>query len=171
MKPALGAALGVMGLLAAMPAARASGITADDSGFGDVMINTSEFVDGNSAKSMMLVLPNAGELRLDFTDMDFTGALDTLEFGLSETSSSVSGMIDADSMTIDFTRPTTLYLDVFARADKQTGFGLYNIYASFQPQVVPVPLPASGVSLAGGLAALLWLFRRRGQVTVMGAVA
>jgi hypothetical protein len=171
MKRTLLGLAGALALSGVLPAAQAGMITASDAGPGNVLINQSEFVDGDSAQSMMLVLPSAGELSISFTDMDFTGALDSLEFGLSETSSSVSGMIDADNMTIDFTRPTTLYLDVFARAGHHTGFGLYNINVCFQPKPSPVPLPASQTSLAAGLAALIWLFRRRGQATVMGAVA
>ena len=81
------------------------------------------------------------------------------EFGLSDTSSSVSGLIDADSMTIDFTRPTKLYLDLFARAGRHTGFGLYNIFACFQPSPKPVPLPVSWLSLAWGLAGMFWVIR------------
>jgi hypothetical protein len=163
------ALVGGLSLLGSVAVARASVITASDAGPGNVLINESEFVAGNSAESMMLVLPSAGELSLSFTDMDFTGALDMLEFGLSQASSSVSGMIDADHMTIDFTRPTTLYLDIFARAGEHTGFGLYNINACFQP--TPVPLPASGLSLAGALAAFAWSFLRRRQAIVIGAVA
>jgi hypothetical protein len=165
--------LGALALLAALPAAEADTTTFTDSDPHnlDVLTNQSEFVDGNSAKTMEFVLPTAGELTLNFKDMDFTGALDNFEFGLSNTSSSMSGMIDGDSMTIDFTKATTLYLDVFARAGKHTGFGLYNIYACFQPKPSPVPLPTSGISIAGGLAALFWAIRRRAQVTVMSDVA
>jgi hypothetical protein len=171
--------LGALALLAALPAAEASTVdsmevfTASASNGPDVMINNSEFVDGNSAKTMMLVLPTAGELTLNFTDMDFTGALDAFEFGLSNTSSPMSGMIDGDSMTIDFTKATTFYLDIFARGGLHTGFGLYDIWALFDPksQPQPVPLPTSGISLAGGLAGLLWMFRRRRPTTVMTAVA
>jgi hypothetical protein len=119
----------------------------------------------------MLALPSAGELSIDFADLDFTAPLQTLEFGLSDTSSSVSGMINGDSMTIDFTKSTTCYLDIFAQAGRRTGYGLYSVYAFFQPQVTPVPLPASGFSMAGGLAVLLWAMRRRAQATVMRAVA
>jgi hypothetical protein len=120
---------------------------------------------------MMLVLPSAGELTIDFTDMDFTAPLQTLEFGLSDTSNSMSGMINGDGMTVDFTKSATCYLDIFAQAGRRTGYGLYSVYAFFQPKATPVPLPASGFSMAGGLAALLWVIRRRAQATVMRAVA
>jgi len=163
--------LGVLGLLAALPAAHASMVVQSRLSPGlDVLMNDPEFVQGNSANSMELDLLSAGTLTLNFTDLDFTGALDTLEFGLSETSSSVSGMIDADSITIDFTRPTKLYLDIFARAGRHTGFGLYNIYACFQPAPKPVPLPASWLALACGLAGLFGVIRRPRQTTVTGPV-
>ena len=152
--------LGLLGLLAALPAAHASMVVQSRLTPGlDVLMNDAEFVQGNSANSMELDLQSAGTLTLKFTDLNFTGALDALEFGLSETSSSVSGMIDADSMTIDFTRPTKLYLDLFARAGRHTGFGLYNIFACFQPSPKPVPLPASWLTLACGLAGMFWVIR------------
>jgi hypothetical protein len=163
--------LGVVGLLAALPAAHASMVVQSKLTPGpDVLMNDPEFVQGNSANSIELDLQSAGTLTLNFTDLDFTGALDTLEFGLSETSSPVSGMIDADSMTIDFTRATKLYLDVFARAGRHTGFGLYNLYACFQPTPQPVPLPASALSLACGLAGLFAVIRRPRQATVTDPV-
>lgn len=173
----IAALLGALALLGASAAANADAVdsadvfTASVMSGPDVMINQSEFVDGNSAKTMMLVLPTAGELTLNFSDLDFTGLLDSFEFGLSNTSSSMSGMIDGDSITIDFTKATTFYLDIFARAGRHTGFGLYDIYACFQSKPAPVPLPASGISFAGGLAGLLWACRRRRQTIVMSAVA
>jgi hypothetical protein len=163
--------LGVLALFGAVPEVRADAISASELALGHVMVDQSEFVEGNSAKSMMLALPTAGKLVLNFTDLDFTGALDSFEFGLSDTSSSLSGMINADSMTIDLTRATTLYLDMFARAGLRTGVGLYNIVAFFEPIPQPVPLPASVLSLAGGLGGLLWICRRRRQTIVMSSVA
>jgi hypothetical protein len=166
-----------LALLGGLPAAQANTVTDSDTFIDrdpnhlDVLVNRSEFVDGNSAQSMQFVLPTAGELTLDFKDLDFTGALDSFEFGLSNTSSSLSGMITGDGMTLDLTKPTTLYLDTFARAGSQTGVGLYNIVAFFQPIPQTVPLPASALSLAGGLGALFWICRRRRQTIVMSAVA
>jgi hypothetical protein len=163
--------LSALGLLAALPAAHASMVVTSRLSPGlDVLMNDAEFVQGNSANSMELDLQSAGTLTLHFTDLDFTGALDMLEFGLSDTSSSFSGMIDADSMTIDFTRATKLYLDIFARAGRHTGFGLYNLYACFQPTPQPVPLPASALALACGLAALFGVIRRPRQATVTDPV-
>ena len=163
--------LGLLGLLAALPAAHASMVVQSRMTPGlDVLMNDAEFVTGNSANSIEMDLQSAGTLTLKFSDLNFTGALDALEFGLSETSSSVSGMIDADSMTIDLTRATKLYLDVFARAGRHTGFGLFNIYACFTPVVNPVPLPASGLALACGLAGLFWVIRRPRQATVTDPV-
>jgi hypothetical protein len=166
------ALIGVLGLLGALPAAHASMVVVQSrlSPGLDVMMNDAEFVQGNSANSMELDLQSAGTLTLNFTDLDFTGALDSLEFGLSDTSASLSGMIDADSMTIDFTRATKLYLNIFARAGHHTGFGLYNLYACFQPKPNPVPLPASGLAMACGLAGLFWVIRRPRQATVTDPV-
>jgi hypothetical protein len=83
-------------------------------------------------------------------------------------------MMAADAMTIDFTRATTLYVNVFAQAGTATGFGLYNINAEFEPTVGPnataVRLPASAPLLSAGLAALFWTFRRRPQAIVTGTV-
>jgi len=176
-KPAVPILLGALALLGALPAANASVVsstevfTASVMNGPDVMINQSQFVNGNSAQSMMLVLPTAGELTLNFTDLDFTGALSSFEFGLSNTGGSMSGMLNGDSMSIDFTKATTFYLDIFARGGLHTGFGLYNIWACFQSKPAPVPLPATGFSLAGGLIGLHLVYRRRKQTTVMSAVA
>jgi hypothetical protein len=160
----LPALLVALGLIAAVPAAHASMVVQSRLTPGpDVMMNDAEFVSGNSATSVELDLRTAGTLTLNFKDLDFTGALTSLEFGLSETSASMSGMVNADSLTIDLTLPTKLYLDVFARAGQRTGFGLYNLYAFFQAAPSPVPLPASWLGLACGFAGLFWVIRRPRQ--------
>ena|SRR5665213_89177 len=124
-----------------------------------------------------LSVPGAGELSVTLTDLQFQTAFASLQFALTEASSSMTPLSNAGTQSLDLTAPMTVYANVFAASEPGSS-GLYNLTATFVPSSA-VPLPASASSLMAGLLMLLvgWYAfsvasgRKPIQATVMTAMA
>jgi hypothetical protein len=147
---------GLAGLLG-NPAAQASPLTADADAATSVLVSQLHLVQGDAAIETTLTAPSAGVLSVSLTDLQFPTSFASLQFALTDATSTVVGLRDAGTMSIDLTAPTTLYADVFAAS--AAGYGLFNLSASFEGSS-PVPLPGGAVSLASGCLLLLWFSLR-----------
>jgi hypothetical protein len=153
--------MGLIVLAPAIPRAEASMM----GGKVSVLFSESELITGSEAKSVEFTAPGAGNLFLTLTDLDFPNPFASLKFALTDTVSALVGLATPSTLTLDLTKATTLYAEVFATAAAGTDIGLYNLTATFVPDTSPVPLPASGTLLLSGVTALAlgfeWFFRRR----------
>lgn len=148
--------IGALALAGGLSSANAAILGADSGDTASVLYSNSQMVQGAAANVATLTTPGAGELFLTLTDLDFPTSFASLQFALTDASAVLgSGLVDAGTvLTLDLTQPTTLYADVFALTKGQAGVGLYNLTATFLDSS-PVPLPATGLLLAGGLLLLL----------------
>jgi hypothetical protein len=124
-----------------------------------VLYSDSPMVQGSADTLTTLSVPGAGELFLTLTDLDFPSPFSSLKFSLTDTAGALVGFADPGTLTLDLTKPTTLYADVIATTQAGTEAGLYNLTATFL-DASPVPLPASGLLLGGGIALALFIKRR-----------
>ena len=142
-RPAIVWLLGGLALLSGVPGAWASAL---------VLADQSQVVMGTQPAVTPLSAPGAGELSVTLTDMDFPAPFASLQFALADTTSTLTAMSNAGTLSLDLTTPITVYADVFATS--QIGGGLYNLTATFVPSSA-VPLPPTAASLAGGLLVML----------------
>ncbi len=147
------------GLMLAASLAGAQAAQASVLNSATVLYSESPMVLGGAATVTTLSVPGAGELFLTLTDLDFPSYFSSLKFSMTDTSGALVGLADPGTLTLDLTRPTTLYADVFATTQPGTGAGLYNLTATFLG-ASPVPLPASGLLFGGGLALALLVWGR-----------
>jgi hypothetical protein len=131
-----------------------------------VLYSESPMVQGSANTLTTLSVPGAGELFLTLTDLDFPSPFSSLKFSLTDTAGALVGFADPGTLTLDLTKPTTLYADVVATTQAGTEAGLYNLTATFLG-ASPVPLPASGLLLGGGIALAL-IIKRRHKVAKPG---
>jgi hypothetical protein len=163
-----------LALVPMMPRAEASTLGVSSAASASVLYSDSELVQGSQASVATLSIPSAGELFLTLTDLKFPDDFSSLKFALTDTSTALVGLADPGTLTLNLTGPTTLYAEVFANAQGAADIGLYNLTATFLGNSSPVPLPPSGLLLAGvSLLALLLnrLLQRRALTTVTTAVA
>jgi hypothetical protein len=146
---------------------RAHGATiGPDYGTPSVIYSHSSLVQGSSAAVTALDLTGAGELFVTLTDLDFPEAVSSLDFSLSSSGTDLVGLADPGTLRLSVTGPVTLYADVFATAQADTGVGLYNLTATFLPTAT-VPLPPAGLLLASALWLPLWALRRRSRLPLL----
>jgi hypothetical protein len=135
-----------------------------------VLVNENQVVRGTMATSTALSLSGAGELSVTLTDMGnstFPAPFASLQFALSDATSTLTDLSGAGTLMLDLTAPKTVYVDVFATS--QGSIGLYNLTASFGPASA-VPLPGSVVCLAGGCFAMFLLWRCAGRLVPQQSV-
>jgi hypothetical protein len=149
--------LAIMSLMGVAHAARA-----DILGTPTVLYSQSSLVTGSAPSVTTLNVPGPGELFLTLTDLSFPAPFASLKFALTDTESALVGLAPPGTLTLDLTKPTQLYAEVFDTAAVGPDMGLYNLTATFLSSS-PVPLPATGLLLGGGLLVLLLGRRRFGR--------
>jgi hypothetical protein len=142
-------------LALSLSVAEASALPVSADTTSSVLASQSLLVQGSAVTNTTLKAPGAGELFLTLTDLQFPTSFASLQFALTDASSTLVGMRNSGTMSIDLTAPMTVYADVFATT--QGGFGLYNLSATFVSSSA-VPLPGGAVSLASGCMLLLWFW-------------
>jgi hypothetical protein len=151
---------GLLALLALSGVGRASAamLIPSEAGVDLVLYDQAQEVLGTSyATSVALTAPSAGDLIVSLTDELSPEAFASLQLALTSASASLVPLTNAGTVSLDLTKPATVYADVFATP--QAGAGLFNLYATFIPTSA-VPLPAGVLSLASGLLVLLVGFPR-----------
>ncbi len=145
---------GVLAAASAFSRAQASALDAAPEPTTLVLASQSDLVQDSAANETTLQVPGAGELYVTLTDLQFPTSFASLQFALTDATSTLVGLHGASTMSLNLTGPTSVYADVFATT--QGGYGLYNLSATFDAGS-PVPLPGSAVCLATGCLLLLWL--------------
>ncbi|HTW74438.1 MAG TPA: hypothetical protein VMD56_05895 [Steroidobacteraceae bacterium] len=142
--------LACVSLIGAAHAARAGTLPGDPT----VLYSESTLATNDTPSVTTLDVPGPGEIFLTLTDLSFPAPFASLKFALTDTESALVGLAPPGTLTLDLTKPTTLYAEVFQTVAPATGMGLYNLTATYLGSS-PVPLPASGLLLGGGLLTLL----------------
>lgn len=162
-------------VLASIPGAHAGMLSSDPAQDSSptVLLSKSVLVEGDDPSVMMIKVPAAGEIFATATDLAFPQPLEQLQFALSGTTGPLVSLSNPGTITLDVTKPMTLYAEVFAVAQDGPDLGLYNLTVTWMAGPMPVPLPASGWLLGAALAVGLGLVAmfRSTQATVTGGVA
>jgi len=113
-----------------------------------LLVSRSELVVGDDPSVTMIDVPGPGELLLTTTDLDFPNPLAELQLDVIGPTGPLMSLSGSGTLTLDVTKPETLYAEVFPVAQDGPALGLYNFQASLVA-VAPVPLPPSGLLLGG----------------------
>lgn len=119
-----------------------------------VLYNDPTLVEGTAAKVIAIKVPSPGDLQLTLTDEGFTSSFASIQFGVTEPDAVLSALTGPGTLTVDLTKPTTLYAEVFAVTQGSMGVGLYDLKATLLT-TSPVPLPQTSWLLALPLVLLL----------------
>jgi hypothetical protein len=128
-----------------------------------VLTSQSFLVQQSGADMIFFASPGAGELFVTLTDLDFPAPFTSLQYGLDDAAGLKTGMSNAGVETTEtLSGATTFEADIFSVLGSNASAGLYNFTATFLPAgAATVPLPASGISMIGGLMLLLGASRRQ----------
>lgn len=146
-------------VFAAIPVAHAGMLaSAASAQNGTMLVSKSVLVEGDDPSVTMISVPVPGDVSFTTTDLDFPQALEQLQLAIIGTSGPLMSLSGPGTLTLDVTKPTTLYAEVFPMAQDGPDFGLYNL--TVRLGAGPVPLPASGLLLGGALLLGLALYQR-----------
>ena len=126
-----------------------------------VLVADTTLVTGSQSATFSFQAPGPGTVSVQLANLDWPQALSSLSF-MAATPSSVltSGSLISSTQSFAFQVAAggNYFTDVMAVAGGPLDLGAYSFYLTFTP-AAPVPLPASGVLLLGGVACLVGLLR------------
>jgi hypothetical protein len=130
----------------------------------EVLLSDTTLVTGSETGVFSFDTPGAGTVSVQLTNLDWPQALSSLSFVATTASHVLSSWSDpgsAGSHTLSFqvTGSGAFFADVTAVAGGPLDLGVYSFSLEFTPAIGPVPLPASGWLLLGGMLALIGLRR------------
>jgi len=141
-----------------------------------VLISDTTLVSGSETAVFSFEAPGPGTVSVQLTNLDWPQALSSLSFMSATASRIVSPWANADSgtwgLSFQVAGPGAYFADIMAVAGGPLDLGAYSFSLNFTP-AAPVPLPASGTLLLGGLAGLigLILWRRGALASSSGPLA
>jgi hypothetical protein len=154
--PGILKAAGLTGLMAAaIPAAEASEVIYDGSGF---LVGQQSFQDSFS-------VAGPGTLTVTLTDNAWPVALASLDLVMSTPTGLLGPEVGAGTFNFQVAQAGNIEAQWFGTAQGALDAGTYGLEIQWTP-VAPVPLPASVALLLSGLGLLVWQRRReRGDIT------
>jgi hypothetical protein len=126
----------------------------------EVLYSSTAFLTGRQSFVESLDISGPGTLTVTLTNIAWPQQLASLNMVLGTASGLLGPEMGAGTETFDVTGGR-IFAQWFGTAQGPLDVGVYSINIAFQPNGVPVPLPASVALLASGLAFLAWQRRRR----------
>jgi hypothetical protein len=115
-----------------------------------VMYDSVGFIQGNQSFVDTLNITTPGTLTITLSDVPWLDAISNLSLFLTSASGTFGPAMNGGSESLKV-GAGTFYAHWFGEADGQFQLGVYSLKISFQPDVSPVPLPASAILLLSGL--------------------
>jgi len=142
-----------------------------------VLVSDTTLVSGSETAVFAFEAPGPGTVSVQLTNLDWPQALSSLSF-MAATGNRVLSPWAADAgsgtwgLSFQVASPGRYFADIMAVAGGALDLGAYSFSLSFTP-AAPVPLPASGTLLLGGVTALigLLLWRRGALASSAGPLA
>lgn len=127
----------------------------------DMFVSETTLVSGTDSSVASFTVTSAESVTVQLSNIPWPQMLSSLSFMLS-TADSVIGAWSGDTSTVETYQlsPGTYYAHITGTASGSVDLGLYSLSIGTQP--APVPLPAGGALLLGGLVMLMmlgWLLR------------
>ena len=116
-------------------------------------IARTEMITGTDSIVLPFVVPGGipgGIVTVTLADLGWPGAMSSLSFAASTSTSLLAQLAAPGSLTFDIGGAGTYFATVFGVADPNFGSGLYSLNLSYSP----VPLPAAAWLLLSGFALL-----------------
>lgn len=136
-----------------------------------VLLSDTTLVSGSQSSTFSFQAPGSGTLSLQLTDIDWPQALSSLSVTAGNGQQLLASWMDNGSQStgsLSFQVTSGQYFaDVLADAGGALDLGAYSLSVQFTPAASPVPLPASGLLLLGGLACV-FVLRRAAHAATSG---
>lgn len=129
-----------------------------------VLLADTTLVAGTESAVYSFSAPGPGTVSVQLTNLDWPQALSSLSF-MATTANQVLSSLSApssastQSLTFPVAGGGTYFADVMAAAGGPLDLGIYSFSLNFTPAGSPVPLPASGALLLGGIGGIVGLIR------------